>query len=502
VGRRANNLLRQARLRLPSPSGSDQPMSRADLAEAANHWLYEQTGKTFTMDANQIGKYERGENRWPHQHYRQALCAVLGAAHPAGLGFYPYRSAKGQPQDPPGDTSPMIASSDDAIPWPRQCDLDQRSHAPGSDRLSDGGCQVSGDEGDAVKRRDLLAGGGVAAVAAFVAPTRVVQALDLTTPGRVEDLAMDADALGELGAHYAQLASTATPASIYDELLSVRAYAGQRLNHSTRATRGLSDLNVATGYLSSLLAVVTSFMNDHAAALVWCADAERRSRESSHPELAGWAMLTRSTVSYYEGQAARSADLASRGQTLCQFGTVAYAKLAAQEMRARAMLGDPSGMEAAKCRAASAIAHLPPNVPSSGVFSITLDDDPPYTATSLLLVRRYEQAVTATARVIKRTYRPAPGSHGTQPSNYARSLLILGLAQAGVGEAAAAGEAGKEALLGTLPVWPTMVLASKLDQVLSGRFSQVPEAADFHECFLECARRTTLLTPRARSTDG
>jgi hypothetical protein len=214
------------------------------------------------MDANQVGKYERGENHWPHGHYRQALCAVLAAAHPAELGFYPYRNTKGQPQDPPGDIPPMIANANDATPWLRQCDLDQRSHTPGADRLSDGGCQVPGDEGDAVKRRDLLADGGAAAVAAFVAPTRVAQALDLTTSGSVEDLALDADALGELGAHYAQLASTATPASIYDELLSVRAYAGYRLNRSIRATRGLSDLNVATGYLSSLLAVVTSFMNE------------------------------------------------------------------------------------------------------------------------------------------------------------------------------------------------------------------------------------------------
>ncbi|MBN1173423.1 MAG: hypothetical protein JXA67_14725 [Micromonosporaceae bacterium] len=92
MNRPANQLLRQARLRRPSPGGSGQPMSRADLAEAVNLWLYEQTGKTFTMDANQVGKYERGENRWPHRHYRQALCAILGAAHPAQLGFYPVRT--------------------------------------------------------------------------------------------------------------------------------------------------------------------------------------------------------------------------------------------------------------------------------------------------------------------------------------------------------------------------------------------------------------------------
>ncbi|MBT8224391.1 MAG: hypothetical protein HKP61_07100 [Dactylosporangium sp.] len=101
MGRRANNLLRQARLRMPSPSGSGQPMSRADLAEAANRWLYEQTKKTFAMDANQIGKYERGENRWPHLHYRQALCAVLDANRPADLGFYPHRTTSASPAEPP-----------------------------------------------------------------------------------------------------------------------------------------------------------------------------------------------------------------------------------------------------------------------------------------------------------------------------------------------------------------------------------------------------------------
>ncbi len=47
----------------------------------------------YCLDANHVGKYERGKNRWPRRYYREAFCAVLGAAAPAELGFYPTRSA-------------------------------------------------------------------------------------------------------------------------------------------------------------------------------------------------------------------------------------------------------------------------------------------------------------------------------------------------------------------------------------------------------------------------
>ncbi|MBN1173356.1 MAG: hypothetical protein JXA67_14375, partial [Micromonosporaceae bacterium] len=86
-----NKALRRARLRTPATLDASQPMSRAELAEAANLWLYEKTRRVYSMSANQIGKYERGENYWPRPYYRDALRAVLHATTDAELGFHPTR---------------------------------------------------------------------------------------------------------------------------------------------------------------------------------------------------------------------------------------------------------------------------------------------------------------------------------------------------------------------------------------------------------------------------
>lgn len=191
---------------------------------------------------------------------------------------------------------------------------------------------------------------------------------------------------------------------MYDELLSVRSYAGSLLDRVTRSERRRPDLVLAAGWLSCLLAVATCDMGDHAAALLWCSDAERRSRDAGHPEIAAWATLTRVMIAFYQGQAGRAVALAGRGQRIAPVGTVAYAKLAAQEMRAWALLGKPDEMARARGRAAKAIARLPSDVATTGAFSINLAEDPPYTATSLLLVNRFQEAVSATNRVIKTVY--------------------------------------------------------------------------------------------------
>ncbi|HVK23587.1 MAG TPA: XRE family transcriptional regulator [Actinokineospora sp.] len=64
-------------------------MSRAELAEAANAWLWEQRGERFDLDARAIARYERGAVRWPGAHYRAALRHVLNAPDDAALGFRP-----------------------------------------------------------------------------------------------------------------------------------------------------------------------------------------------------------------------------------------------------------------------------------------------------------------------------------------------------------------------------------------------------------------------------
>jgi hypothetical protein len=83
-----NDLFRQARLALRSPSGSGRPMSRQELAEAANAWVYEHTGRVCRMDACYIGMVERGETRWPWEHHRAGLRGALGAATDAEIGLW------------------------------------------------------------------------------------------------------------------------------------------------------------------------------------------------------------------------------------------------------------------------------------------------------------------------------------------------------------------------------------------------------------------------------
>jgi hypothetical protein len=86
-----NELLRAARGRVPSRAAPGECLSRAELAEAVNAWLWSTTGQRFELDGHHIAKYERGVVRFPIGPYRAALRAVLGVRTDAELGFAPSR---------------------------------------------------------------------------------------------------------------------------------------------------------------------------------------------------------------------------------------------------------------------------------------------------------------------------------------------------------------------------------------------------------------------------
>ncbi|MGH3848741.1 MAG: helix-turn-helix domain-containing protein, partial [Pseudonocardiaceae bacterium] len=79
-----NDLLRAAR-----EAGG---LTQGQLAELANAQVEQEIGKPGAMDADYIGKLERGIHRWPNRHYRMALRGVLGRASDAELGFFSTRS--------------------------------------------------------------------------------------------------------------------------------------------------------------------------------------------------------------------------------------------------------------------------------------------------------------------------------------------------------------------------------------------------------------------------
>ncbi|WP_419706521.1 helix-turn-helix domain-containing protein [Promicromonospora sp. NFX87] len=85
----ANDRLRIRREATPSPSGSGRHMTRAELAEAVNQYVWSTSRKRICLDADTVSRYERGQIRWPSAAYREGLRAILGVGADVDLGFHP-----------------------------------------------------------------------------------------------------------------------------------------------------------------------------------------------------------------------------------------------------------------------------------------------------------------------------------------------------------------------------------------------------------------------------
>lgn len=88
-----NELLTAARARIESPGTPGQPLTRHELAVAVNDHVFRATGTLGAVDARHVGRWERGDTRWPAARYRAALRAVLNVATDAELGFRSPRRA-------------------------------------------------------------------------------------------------------------------------------------------------------------------------------------------------------------------------------------------------------------------------------------------------------------------------------------------------------------------------------------------------------------------------
>ncbi|MGH3854813.1 MAG: XRE family transcriptional regulator [Pseudonocardiaceae bacterium] len=88
-----NERFRAARERTASPDHPDEGLSRRELAELANAWIWEHHKTMTSLDSNHVGKIERGLVRWPSKLCREAFRAILGAPTDAALGFINPRRA-------------------------------------------------------------------------------------------------------------------------------------------------------------------------------------------------------------------------------------------------------------------------------------------------------------------------------------------------------------------------------------------------------------------------
>jgi hypothetical protein len=82
-----NTALRLLRERTPSLASPGECLSRQELADLVNAHVLQSTQRPGALDANYIGKLERGVITWPRAHYRQGLRAVLAADTDRELGL-------------------------------------------------------------------------------------------------------------------------------------------------------------------------------------------------------------------------------------------------------------------------------------------------------------------------------------------------------------------------------------------------------------------------------
>jgi tetratricopeptide (TPR) repeat protein len=90
---RSNTSLRALRQRQPSRVNPGEPLGRQELADLVNAHVEAATARPGALDANYIGKLERGVISWPGRHYRAALREVLGVRTDRELGLTRSRHA-------------------------------------------------------------------------------------------------------------------------------------------------------------------------------------------------------------------------------------------------------------------------------------------------------------------------------------------------------------------------------------------------------------------------
>ena len=112
-----NEHLRQAREGIPSRQAPGECLSRQEVAELVNQWVYDHRGKRVESDANYIGKLERGVIRWPCRLYREAFRAVLRVEADAHLGLHGRRKRSVSVGDVDRQQFLRLTGSVAVLPW-------------------------------------------------------------------------------------------------------------------------------------------------------------------------------------------------------------------------------------------------------------------------------------------------------------------------------------------------------------------------------------------------
>ena len=320
-------------------------MSREELADAVNSYLFRETQRVFDMDGNHIGKYELGEYRWPRTHYRDALRAVLKVNTNAELGFYPRRTIKPRSSDM---TQPSTAPT--AVPVDRAVTAvvtDVPAVPVSGPAVS--GPAVSAAEPPRVGRRRRAGGSrdlapspgrhqGASNVPASPSSAGVaVGRQSWVTPAAAEsfrhdmvravlgDEQVNLDEWERIASEYGSDYITTSPATIFEDL-SIDLRIAQEHLMRLRRSSDQRTLRRVIARLTGLVAETLSDLGDLRASIRWWRTANQAADASEDPAVRTWVRGREIIHGVYDRRPVRTLlDMADRAEaiTICPFAGVA-----------------------------------------------------------------------------------------------------------------------------------------------------------------------------------
>lgn len=406
-----NDQLRQARLRTPSPSGSGRRMSRQDLADAVNAYLARKDHREATLDANYVGKLERGDHRWPNDLRREAFRHVLNVASDTDLGFHIIRGLRSEPADTVEEWPSNLAPATAVLDSRTDGSVDRRTLLKRSVKTAALGAGVQ------LTSRSLLwqaahasAALSAAAEASGLGPRTLPQARDdlrrLTT-----DYVMTSDL-----------------PRIFGEALLLRDRLDTLVERRTTRLRDAQELYIMMGATCLLLASISHDAGESEAGMMQARAAQSWADLAEYPELLGWVLCTKAMIDLWRRRPGDALIHAEQGEAVAMASSTGL-RLKGLQVRALAQLN--RGAEASdlmrQIEQAAPAARLPGSMAGYGsMFSFPESRQLYYAAVSYAQLGDYA-AVERHVAALGHDDQPPAGQ--TWPVSWALSRGYLALAR-------------------------------------------------------------------------
>ncbi len=456
-----NTLLVQARRRMRSPSGSGRPMSRQELAHAVNAYLWDTHRIKSALDETDVGRLERGENRWPGKDRREAFRAVLHVETDADIGFYINR----------GSAATARTRTEGAITASLINALAPGAGVPAFAGPSEHHMGTSRSDRDTADL-DLVE-------FATVLDQHGLSAAELTA--------------AELACEGIDRGFAQTPP---DELLakirmlmrhvSARLREPQTLRHHERLVR-------LAARLAGLRAWTCFDIDDHSAADRWYDGAVTAAQEAKAWGLGAWLLGAHSLIPWHRRDLGQAKELIERGIYFASQGSDATTRawLHALHARSYAGMGNADGFETAYASAQEAAEYSNERDRHHGMdFAYGTLDLRYYHGTSRLLLQQPERAEAE----LTGSLTDLPESHAK-----ARAVLSLFLADAAVqqDDVGRAADLTLHALTSTIgqPIMPVLQQGRRIHRILTQRDPMVGHHLD--DAMHDFSRALTTIASKA-----